>query len=86
MGEKLCGPFADRYIDGPRLRFPNFARRESPRANSFMKWCARVYVRTSSTRHDWEICGEGVNGQEAIKLAEELRPDAIIMDITMPVD
>ena len=38
-----------------------------------------------SARPDWEICGEGVNGQEAIKLAAELRPDAIIMDITMPV-
>jgi DNA-binding NarL/FixJ family response regulator len=38
-----------------------------------------------SARPDWEICGEAVNGQEAIKLAEELRPDAIIMDITMPV-
>src|ERR1700736_2477553 len=36
-----------------------------------------------SARPDWEIYGEGVNGQEAIKLAEELRPDAIIMDITM---
>jgi two-component system, NarL family, nitrate/nitrite response regulator NarL len=38
-----------------------------------------------SARPDWEICGEAVNGQEAIKLAEQLRPDAIIMDITMPV-
>jgi DNA-binding NarL/FixJ family response regulator len=38
-----------------------------------------------SARPEWEICGEAVNGQEAIKLAEELRPDAIIMDITMPV-
>src|SRR6202030_2161162 len=38
-----------------------------------------------SARPDWEICGEAVNGQEAIKLAETLRPDAIIMDITMPI-
>jgi DNA-binding NarL/FixJ family response regulator len=38
-----------------------------------------------SARPDWEICGEAVNGQEAIKLADDLRPDAIIMDITMPV-
>src|ERR1700720_4993202 len=46
----------------------------------------RQGVRTIlSTRPEWEICGEAVNGQEAIKLAEELRPDAIIMDITMPV-
>jgi DNA-binding NarL/FixJ family response regulator len=38
-----------------------------------------------SARPDWEICGEAVNGQEAIKLAETLGPDAIIMDITMPI-
>jgi two-component system nitrate/nitrite response regulator NarL len=38
-----------------------------------------------SARPEWEICGEAVNGQEAIKLAEALRPDAIIMDITMPI-
>jgi DNA-binding NarL/FixJ family response regulator len=38
-----------------------------------------------SARPDWEICGEAVNGQEAIRLAGELHPDAIIMDITMPV-
>jgi len=36
-------------------------------------------------RPDWEICGEAENGQEAIRLASELRPDVIIMDITMPV-
>jgi two-component system nitrate/nitrite response regulator NarL len=46
----------------------------------------RQGVRTIlSTRPEWEICGEAVNGQEAVKLAEQLRPDAIIMDITMPV-
>jgi len=36
-------------------------------------------------RPDWEICGEAENGQEAIRLASELRPDVVIMDITMPV-
>lgn len=38
-----------------------------------------------AARPEWEICGEATNGQEAIKLAGELQPDAIIMDITMPV-
>jgi DNA-binding NarL/FixJ family response regulator len=38
-----------------------------------------------AARPEWEICGEAVNGQEAIQLAGELRPDVIIMDITMPV-
>ncbi|GAC1701929.1 MAG: hypothetical protein NVS9B4_06140 [Candidatus Acidiferrum sp.] len=37
------------------------------------------------SRPDWEICGEAVNGQEAVRLAQQLRPAAIIMDITMPV-
>lgn len=37
------------------------------------------------TRPDWEICGEAVDGRDAIRLAKELHPDVIIMDITMPV-
>lgn len=36
------------------------------------------------TRPDWEICGEAVDGREAIRLAKQLQPDVIIMDITMP--
>jgi DNA-binding NarL/FixJ family response regulator len=37
------------------------------------------------TRSDWEICGEAVDGRDAIRLAKELQPDVVIMDITMPV-
>ena len=36
------------------------------------------------SRPDWEICGEAVDGHEAVCLAEELHPDVIVMDITMP--
>jgi DNA-binding NarL/FixJ family response regulator len=34
---------------------------------------------------EWELCGEAENGQEAIKLAETLKPEIIIMDVSMPV-
>ncbi|MGE7977382.1 response regulator [Psychrobacillus sp. NPDC093200] len=34
---------------------------------------------------DFLIIGEGTNGEEAIKLTEELMPDIILMDIQMPV-
>lgn len=34
---------------------------------------------------DFVIVGEGKNGEEAIKLTEELMPDIILMDIQMPV-
>jgi DNA-binding NarL/FixJ family response regulator len=37
------------------------------------------------TRDDIEVCGEASNGQEAIDKAHELKPDLIILDITMPV-
>jgi DNA-binding NarL/FixJ family response regulator len=38
-----------------------------------------------SSRVDLEICGEAVNGQEAVDKAMELKPDVIILDVTMPV-
>jgi len=33
---------------------------------------------------EWELCGEAENGQEAIKLAESVKPEIIIMDVSMP--
>ena len=33
---------------------------------------------------EWELCGEAENGQEAVRLAEELKPEVIIMDVSMP--
>jgi DNA-binding NarL/FixJ family response regulator len=35
-------------------------------------------------RPQWEVCGEAVNGRDAIEKAKSLDPDVIIMDITMP--
>ncbi len=38
-----------------------------------------------ATRLDIEVCGEAANGQEAIAKAHSLKPDLIILDITMPI-
>ena len=32
----------------------------------------------------WEVCGEAVDGREAVEKAKQLRPDIIILDIGMP--
>lgn len=34
--------------------------------------------------HDCEICGETDNGEDAARFAQELRPDAIVIDISLP--
>ncbi len=37
-----------------------------------------------SAHADMDIVGEAGNGREAIQLAEELRPDVVVMDVAMP--
>lgn len=34
---------------------------------------------------DFEVCGEAENGLQAIEMAERLRPDAVVLDLAMPV-
>jgi DNA-binding NarL/FixJ family response regulator len=38
----------------------------------------------AKSRPDWEICGEATDGDQAIQLVQELNPDIVILDITMP--
>jgi two-component system, NarL family, nitrate/nitrite response regulator NarL len=40
--------------------------------------------RALGKRPDWEVCGEAVDGQDAIDKARFLRPDVIILDVRMP--
>ena len=37
-----------------------------------------------SQEKDFELAGEAANGEEAVRLAKELKPDIVIMDIVMP--
>jgi len=34
---------------------------------------------------NWQVCGEAGNGKVAIELVQELRPDVILLDLSMPV-
>jgi PAS domain S-box-containing protein len=37
-----------------------------------------------SSRTDWIVCGEAVDGLEAVEKAKSLRPNIVLMDISMP--
>ena len=32
----------------------------------------------------WDVCGEAADGREAVEMTKRLKPDVIILDITMP--
>jgi len=36
------------------------------------------------SRPGWEVCGEAADGQEAIRKAAELKPDIVVLDISLP--
>jgi two-component system response regulator NreC len=35
-------------------------------------------------QEDMQVCGEAGNGRDAVRLAQELKPDVLLMDISMP--
>ena len=45
----------------------------------------RGFTRAINEQSDLEVCGEAANGLECIARAQELRPDAVILDISMPI-
>jgi len=32
----------------------------------------------------WEVCGEAADGREAVELAKKLKPNVVVLDVTMP--
>jgi DNA-binding NarL/FixJ family response regulator len=34
---------------------------------------------------DWEICGEARNGKDAVEMVLALKPDLVVLDVTMPI-
>ena len=45
----------------------------------------RVAVCRMFEANGYQICGEAENGKEAIEKAEQLHPDLIVLDLSMPV-
>jgi two-component system chemotaxis response regulator CheY len=69
----------------------------SGRENRYKRMSTRILIVDDSAplrgmlRHlledhpEWEVCGEAANGFEAIEKYRILRPDLLVMDVSMPV-
>ncbi|SMB94144.1 two-component system, chemotaxis family, response regulator CheY [Thermanaeromonas toyohensis ToBE] len=44
----------------------------------------RMMIKDILTKNGYEIAGEAENGQKAVELYQQLKPDVVTMDITMP--
>jgi DNA-binding NarL/FixJ family response regulator len=49
--------------------------------NESIRELLRAFVETNTP---FKVCGEAENGAEAIKMAKKLRPDLVLLDLTMP--
>ena len=38
-----------------------------------------------SSRPEWRVCGEAIDGKVAVEMVRDQRPDVVLMDISMPV-
>jgi DNA-binding NarL/FixJ family response regulator len=36
------------------------------------------------SREDWEVCGEAATGRDAVEQCRRLRPDIVVMDLSLP--
>jgi chemotaxis response regulator CheB len=50
-------------------------------ANARMRRTIRQVVEDST---DLQVCGEGTDGRDAIRKAEKLKPDLVVLDLTSP--
>jgi DNA-binding NarL/FixJ family response regulator len=46
-----------------------------------MRCGLRTFLELNS---EWQVCGEAVDGADAIRKAQQLAPDLIVMDFSMP--
>ncbi len=47
-------------------------------------FCRQALVEVFRREGDFNVCGEAVNGRDAIRAARLLRPDLIVLDLAMP--
>ena len=45
----------------------------------------RLLRKALEVQPGWQVCGEAVNGKEGVEMAQNISPDLIVLDLSMPV-
>jgi len=51
--------------------------------HEFMRTGIRAML--AKWRPEWKVCGEASNGEEAVNAVIDLKPDIVILDVSMPI-
>jgi DNA-binding NarL/FixJ family response regulator len=76
-----------RLFDGRWQKTPHFGRRHMAKIlvaddNADIR---RALCEQLKRETDFEVCGEARDGQDSIQKAQQLHPDLIVLDLSMPV-
>jgi len=64
--------------------FPNVAKRVQILIADDQEPVRQMLAALISQKPEWELCGQAVDGQEAVEFAKTLCPDVAILDVQMP--
>jgi CheY-like chemotaxis protein len=85
---QVCWPwvYTEYCIDKPRRAlFPLLSMIRTVLVADDNPHIRKMLCRMFELEADYDLCAEAENGQQAIELALQHRPDLIIMDLSMPI-
>ena len=86
----VSGPAARGKVDGPETAEQG-GRRAERGSETYRILIAddhealRRGLRSALLAAGWQVCGEAADGKQAIEKTKELRPDLVLLDLSMPV-
>ena len=86
---QVCHPTCQQLGEGVELQSPRADRRYELAVNILIvddcPIIRNALRRCIEEKRDWRVCGEADNGARAIEMFRELRPDAVVIDFSMPI-
>jgi len=74
----LCLTFAEAALQPPEMKSPRLLIVDD---HEIFRRGLRALLEPSS---EWHICGEAVDGLDAIEQCKSLNPDIVVLDVSMP--